>query len=61
MRRFLQILPGTGRGTIRRMVVGPHSGVANPFLMNCLVRRWAPCTTTLRVAVPLPVPGRIHA
>ena len=55
-----EILSGTERGTIRRMVERTHlGGVANPLAMNCLVRTWAPSTTTLRVAVPLPVPGRI--
>ena len=45
-----QILPGTGRGTIRRMVEG-----ALRLFPVCP----APSTTPLRVAVPLPVPGRI--
>jgi hypothetical protein len=54
-----KILPGTGRGTMRSMVEGAHAhGGPNPFVMNRFVRRWAPTTTTLRVAVPLPVPGR---
>ena len=40
-----QILPGTGRGTMRSMVEGPG-------------RLIGPTTTSLRAAVPLPVPGR---
>jgi len=48
-----QILPGTGRGTIRRMVVG-----AGGLTLRCVWTR-APTTTPLRAAVPLPVPGRI--
>ena len=46
-----QILPGTGRGTMRSMVVG-----ALVLTRRCVVGR-AP-TTTLR-AVPLPILGRI--
>ena len=46
---------------MRSMVEGAHVGVASPLAMNRFIRRWAPSTTTLRVAVPLPVPGRIHA
>jgi hypothetical protein len=49
MIRF-KILPGTGRGTSRRLVEG-----ALRLLQICA----APSTTPLRVAVPLPVPGRI--
>jgi hypothetical protein len=46
----------------RSMVEGARVGrVANPLVMNRLIRRWGPSTTTLRVAVPLPVTGRIHA
>jgi hypothetical protein len=45
------ILPGTGRGTMHRMVEGArHRRFAQPL---------SPSTTPLRVAVPLPVPGRI--
>jgi hypothetical protein len=40
------ILPGTGRGTSQRLVEGARC------------RLDAPSTTLLRVAVPLPVPGR---
>jgi hypothetical protein len=47
---------------MRSMVEGAHVGtVANPFKSRNSVRRWAPSTPTLRVAVPLPVPGRIYA
>ena len=47
---------------MRSMVEGAHAGRReNPLVMNRFVRRGAPTTTTLRVAVPLPVPGRIHA
>ena len=46
-----QILPGTGRGTMRSMVVG-----ARDLTRRCVVGR-AP-TTTLR-AVPFPILGRI--
>ena len=46
---------------MQSMVEGAHVGVANPLVMKRFVRRWAPSTTTLRVAVPLPVPGRIRA
>jgi hypothetical protein len=43
-------LPGTGRGTMRSMVEGsPHPRRILPL---------DPSTTPLRVAVPLPVPGR---
>ena len=43
---------------MRSMVEGAHVGdVANPLVMNRLMRRWAPSTTTLRVAVPLPFRG----
>jgi hypothetical protein len=46
---------------MRSVVEGAHvGGVANPLVMNRLIRRWALSTTTLRVAVPLPVPGRIE-
>jgi hypothetical protein len=45
------ILPGTGRGSMRSMVEGERNKrCAQPH---------APSTTPLRVAVPLPVPGRI--
>jgi len=46
-----KFLPGTGRGTMRSMVEGSEN----------LHARCArdPSTTPLRVAVPLPVPGRI--
>ena len=49
--RLNQILPGTGRGTVRSMVVG-----AGGLTRRGVVGR-AP-STTLR-AVPLPMPGRI--
>jgi hypothetical protein len=42
------ILRGTGRGTMRSMVEGGRDLLT------------APSTTPLRVAVPLPVPGRIY-
>ena len=45
----VKILPGTGRGTSRRLEGALH------LLQVCA----APSTTPLRVAVPLPVPGRI--
>jgi hypothetical protein len=49
-----QILPGTGRGTIRRMVEGAHfSAIAAPD------DRRAPSVTPS--ARHLPVPGRIQA
>jgi hypothetical protein len=45
---------------MRSMVEGAHAcRVVLPFKTNNLVRRWAPSTTPLRGAVPLPVPGRI--
>jgi hypothetical protein len=44
-----KILPGTGRGTIRRMVEGARLSAAST--VSPLHRRFAP--------VPLPVPGRI--
>ncbi len=45
-----KVLPGTGRGTMRSMVEGA---------LRLAQRSWrAPSTTPLRVAVPLPVPGR---
>jgi hypothetical protein len=45
MSALLQILPGTGRGTMRSMVEGAHIGiVANPFEANCSIQRWAPST-----------------
>jgi hypothetical protein len=54
------ILPGTGRGTIRsrrrRMVEGQVQFAHSLAAMNT---RPCPSTPTLRVAVPLPVPGRI--
>ena len=53
MSAALQILPGTGRGTSRRLVEGAH----HPLLPVL----WGPSTTPLRVAVPLPVPGRSEA
>jgi hypothetical protein len=47
-----RILPGTGRGTSRRLVEGACR-------MRCA--SWhSPSTTALRAAVPLPVPGRIR-
>ena len=49
--RLNQIRLGTGRGTMRSMVVG-----AGGLTRRCAMRR-AP-TTTLR-AVPLPILGRI--
>jgi hypothetical protein len=49
--RGVKILPGTGRGTMRSMVEGVrHQRIPLPG---------APSTTSLRAAVPLPVPGRI--
>ncbi len=54
------ILPGTGRGTIRRMVEGARrertsSGAGS----RGAGPSWrSPSTPPLRVAVPLPVPGR---
>ena len=55
------ILPGTGRGTIRRMVEGAHRERTS---IGDYGRRYArgapPSTPPLRVAVPLPVPGRIY-
>jgi hypothetical protein len=53
-----KILPGTGRGTMRSMV----EGARHPLLTHVNSSRvslGAPSTTPLRVAVPLPVPGRI--
>ncbi len=47
----LEILPGTGRGTMRSMGEGS--------LHERSVQPQSPSTTPLRVAVPLPVPGRI--
>jgi hypothetical protein len=47
----LKILPGTGWGTSRRLVEGEPGWTQRS--------RRAPSTTPLRVAVPLPVPGRI--
>jgi hypothetical protein len=44
-----KILPGTGRGTLRRMVEGAHLSASSTV---------APTTTPLRLAVALPVPGR---
>jgi hypothetical protein len=49
--RGLKILPGTGRGTSRRLVEGARR--------ERLPSPGGPSTTPLRVAVPLPVPGRI--
>ena len=44
-----KILPGTGRGTVRRTVEGAsHKRCTQPH---------APSTTPLRVAVPLPMNG----
>ena len=47
-----EILPGTGRGTIASAMVegARHARSTQPL---------SPSTTPLRVAVPLPVPGRI--
>jgi hypothetical protein len=47
----LGILPGTGRGTSRRLVEG--------VLDKARRGGRGPSTTPLRVAVPLPVSGRI--
>jgi len=54
MREAIKFLPGTGRGTSRRLVEGALHQLASWF-----VARWsrAPSTTPLRVAVPLPVNG----
>ena len=49
--RHTKIRPGTGRGTMRSMVVG-----AGGLTRRCFVAR-APTTT--RRAVPLPILGRI--
>jgi hypothetical protein len=50
-----KILPGTGRGTIRRMVEGhPRQGAAS----RRYVMRHVPLH---HFVVPLPVPGRICA
>lgn len=57
-----RILPGTGRGTIRsrrrRMVEGQVHAAPALAVMNTFP---CPSTPTLRVAVPLPLQGRIHA
>jgi hypothetical protein len=50
------ILPGTGRGTIRRMVEGHPRLLKTPAFRSSAAR---PFTPTLRVAVPLPRWGRI--
>ena len=47
----MTILPGTGRGTMRSMAEGACGKRGAP--------PQSPSTTPLRVAVPLPVPGRI--
>jgi hypothetical protein len=53
MKTLAKILPGTGRGTVRSMVEGA-------LLQRCA--SWlAPSTPSLRVAVPLPLQGRICA
>jgi hypothetical protein len=56
------ILPGTGRGTIRRMVEGAHRerSVSGAGSRMWYARGGPPSTPPLRVAVPLPVPGRIY-
>jgi hypothetical protein len=53
----LQILPGTGRGTIRRMVEGqvPHGGTSTGRDTGLVPLHPDACG----VAVPLPVSGRI--
>ena len=48
-----QILPGTGRGTKAR------SGLVEGAQSRCQLGARAPFTTRLRLAVPLPLPGRI--
>jgi hypothetical protein len=50
------ILPGTGRGTSRRLVEGAI-GASRPLYH--FAETSAPSTTSLRDAVPLPVPGRM--
>jgi hypothetical protein len=51
MSDIAKILPGTGRGTVRSMVEGA-------LLRRCA--SWhSPSTTPLRVAVPLPLQGRM--
>ena len=50
-----QIFPGTGRGTIRRMVEGKPDCAS----FSSIPRTRYPSTTPLCVAVTLPVPGRI--
>ena len=55
------ILPGTGRGTIRRMVEGAHRARTVSGGIRQAVRSWrSPSTPPLRVAVPLPAPGRSY-
>jgi hypothetical protein len=45
MRGLLQILPGTGRGTMRSMVEGAQVNAgALPCEANCSTQRWAPST-----------------
>jgi hypothetical protein len=47
---------------MRSMVEGAHADRVAPSLKSRhSVQRWAPSTPTVRVAVPLPVPGRIYA
>ena len=48
-----KFLPGTGRGTMRSMVEGARH--------TCRAQPLSPSTTPLRVAVPLPILGRISA
>ena len=49
-----QILPGTGRGTTRRVVEG-HSPLASVLT----VTPTRPCPSTMLRMVPLPLQGRI--
>ena len=48
---LIKFLPGTGRWQPEGLTEGAH--------LCAGARPWAPSTTPLRGAVPLPVPGRI--
>jgi hypothetical protein len=45
LERRIEILPGTGRGTMRSMVEGAHAcRVASPFMLKRFSPTWAPST-----------------
>jgi hypothetical protein len=56
MSKNRKILPGTGRGTMRSMVEGRATAFRNLGYRGSAAR---PSTPPLRVAVPLPLQGRI--